>query len=150
MASTGKAAMNDWYQPIDQQAGDSQDPAPTSQNYSGRKRYSQEPSNSNYESASQQGNPWAAADGHHNAVQQVSNAQGSPQDTFGQNAYTPQFSGTNGPTQIRLWQLQTSMSANRVCRINRKSRRPSWLPSWAVSAYATFIWVRPGVGSHSC
>ena len=43
MASTGKAAMNDWYQPIDQQAGDSQDPAPTSQNYSGCKRYSQEP-----------------------------------------------------------------------------------------------------------
>ena len=101
--------MNDRYQPTDQQAGDNQDPAQENNNDSGHKGYSQEPANNNYESASQQGNPSTAADGYPDADQswQASNAQGGPQDPYGQTAYTPQSSGTSGPVQIQPWQLQT-------------------------------------------
>ena len=101
--------MNDWYQPTDQQTGDNRDPVDrASQNYSGYEEYSQEPSKNNYESASQQGNPTAAADGYPNANQpwQASSTQGEPQNPYGQTAYTPQPNGTNGPDQIQPWQLQ--------------------------------------------
>ena len=101
--------MNDWYQPTDQQTGDNQDPGDrASQNYSGYEEYSQEPSKNNYESASQQGNPTAAAGGYPNADQpwQSSSTQGEPQNPYGQTAYAPQSNGTSGPDQIQPWQLQ--------------------------------------------
>lgn len=101
--------MNDWHQSTDQQTGGNQDPAAQpSQNYSGYKRYSQEPSNSYYESASQQGNPSPVANGYPNAdrSRQSSNAQGNPQNPYVQTAYTPQSNGTSGPAQIQPWQLQ--------------------------------------------
>ena len=109
MRSTGKAAMNDWNQPIDHQTGDNQDPAQASGNFSGYSGYGQQSSSYSYGPASQQGNPSEAANGYPNADPswRTSNAPGGSQNPYDQTAYMPQSNGSSEPTQVQPWQLQT-------------------------------------------
>lgn len=100
--------MNDWYQPIDKQTSEDQDPAPANRNYSGDEGYDQEPSNHSYGTVPQQGNPSSATTGYPNADQswQASNAPGRPQNPYGQTAFGSQSNSNPGPAQIQPWQLQ--------------------------------------------
>ena len=52
--------------------------------------------------------------------------------------------------KLSLGRFRPNMSMDRTVQTSRRTQQPSWLFSWSAPAYATFILVRPGVGSHSC